>query len=742
MNKLLKNRLLITYLPIFFVSLFLLSSCFYLFVNHLTHKQTKQANSLLVDQVMLKQDQTLKQIEAMISNEIQYNEQLLGFFDRDREDLYAYIAEPSKKLQEVISRSPDIDSIYLFRKDAEKVLTQNHVTDLDRFGDQEFIRQVLAQGGPPRWLAARPYREFPEDPPRQVISLVRKVPLLSGDKGFAVIQISTETLANDIMEMSRNPLSELVVTDQSGAGLVKSGERNLVSHLASHRSAYTGWTYDIYLKDAGFFEVFSSLHFMWAMAMLILVFLCILWIVYVSRHKYKPIEAVMDQIGALEWSGKPGIGKPGKDEFQFIHTAVTKLIEQSNEYQEKHKTDLVYRKRLLFMELLEGMAPVRGGEWLEEAAELNVPSGFRSISAAVIEIDRYTEFAEKYPYRDQLLFKFVIKNVAEETASQYEVGIWQEWVENDRLAVLLLAPGGKEERLGSFFQELVLWIDQHLHFTVTIGSGTSVEHYEEVSLSYGEAVQALKYKSVLGGSRSIRFEEIRTSSGHRLYELMHDIRQIVLLFVQGDAAWETGFNRFFQRLKEEMLSIDDIVVAMNYLNYYFNQSLKELAPEYTGPWHKHVHPSLVEVLNAFETLDEVYSRYSVLLQEVYGHIKEERQKREAYSLVKEIQQFINDNYANPDLSLAMIGDRFDVNIKSLSQMFKEELGEKFVDYLAALRVGHARRMLEETAVPIQEIAVRVGYLHVHSFTRVFKKWMNQTPGDYRKQYSAGSPSNP
>ncbi|MNI88550.1 HTH-type transcriptional regulator YesS [compost metagenome] len=61
------------------------------------------------------------------------------------------------------------------------------------------------------------------------------------------------------------------------------------------------------------------------------------------------------------------------------------------------------------------------------------------------------------------------------------------------------------------------------------------------------------------------------------------------------------------------------------------------------------------------------------------------------------------------------------------------MGEKFVDYLSLLRIRHARQLLEETNASIQDTAMKVGYTHALSFIRMFKKVMNVTPGDYRKQ---------
>ncbi|MNY35486.1 HTH-type transcriptional regulator YesS [compost metagenome] len=84
--------------------------------------------------------------------------------------------------------------------------------------------------------------------------------------------------------------------------------------------------------------------------------------------------------------------------------------------------------------------------------------------------------------------------------------------------------------------------------------------------------------------------------------------------------------------------------------------------------------------------------------------------------------------------MAQVSETFDVNTKTLSRIFKEEIGEKFVDYLARIRTEHAKQLLEETTEPVQLISEKVGYLYPMSFIRVFKKIVGTTPGDYRKEY--------
>lgn len=733
MSKRWYNRLLISYLPIFLVIVFTLSISFFLFISYISQQQAKHANGLFVEQVILKLDKTLEQIDRLIMREVTSNEKLYAFYDEKMDDRFAGIMEPSRKLQELISLAPEIDTIYMYRKDKGLVLSQNTISSLEDYGDRAFITDMLAQGGSTNWLPARSFREFPDDKPKDVITLVRKAPILTGEKGLIVVNVKTQTLTKIIEEMSGNPLNSIRVKDQNGTYFETPKPTELASRIVSEKSFYTGWEYVSIIRDAGFYQLFSWLHIVWIIGTLLLICLGILWIIYVSRTQYKPIEAIMGQIRSLAMQSKQPSSLSGKDEFLFIQTAITRLIEETNEYSAKYKADSVYRRFHLFLDLVQGNAPVRRDEWTQIMNELQLSSDHQALQMAVLEIDKFPEFEVKYGYRDQSLFKFVLKNVTIEISEKYGLSAWPEWVENDRLAVLFLKKEPMQTDVETLCGEMVSWVNENIRFTVTIGIGTIVERLEDVSASFYDAINALKYKSSLGFNRHISYYNVRASSEHQVYDRLHDIRHIIQLFIQGDVKWNEAFGRLMAGLKEDMMPIDDIVVAMNYLNYYLNQSMMELASEYRLQWKQSIYPKLLVIMDECETLEEVKERYTALLTETFEYIGAERERSSAHALMRQVRQFINDKYADPDLSLNYLGDHFKLNIKSLSQMFKEEFGERFVDYLSGLRVRQARTLLEETDLSVQDIATRVGYLHVHTFNRVFKKVMDSTPGDYRKQ---------
>nr|WP_263323375.1 response regulator [Neobacillus sp. Marseille-Q6967] len=72
-----------------------------------------------------------------------------------------------------------------------------------------------------------------------------------------------------------------------------------------------------------------------------------------------------------------------------------------------------------------------------------------------------------------------------------------------------------------------------------------------------------------------------------------------------------------------------------------------------------------------------------------------------------------------------------INPSYLSQLFKQQLNKKFVDYITELRIEESKRLLHHTTLRMSEIAERVGYSDIAYFSNNFKKIVGCSPSDYR-----------
>lgn len=72
--------------------------------------------------------------------------------------------------------------------------------------------------------------------------------------------------------------------------------------------------------------------------------------------------------------------------------------------------------------------------------------------------------------------------------------------------------------------------------------------------------------------------------------------------------------------------------------------------------------------------------------------------------------------------------------RTLLRRFQEALGMSPVQYAQQLRVERAKALLESTRLSMEDITARCGYEDVSTFSKVFKRWTQVTPREYRTRF--------
>lgn len=100
------------------------------------------------------------------------------------------------------------------------------------------------------------------------------------------------------------------------------------------------------------------------------------------------------------------------------------------------------------------------------------------------------------------------------------------------------------------------------------------------------------------------------------------------------------------------------------------------------------------------------------------------------TIIQQINEFVQLHLEN-DVSLQTIADHVYLHPAYVSKIYKMGTGEGLSEYIYRLRMERAAHMLSETKEKIHEISKKTGYQNPSHFSRVFKKYFNMTPDDYR-----------
>ncbi|WP_146767101.1 helix-turn-helix domain-containing protein [Paenibacillus sp. YN15] len=738
------KRLLMSYLPVFLAIAAVLSILFVFAAVGVGKKEALRANRIFASQVQQSIDYSLRVVDQMILGELWMNTLWSDFFEpKPQTNRYLAEYELSSKLIGLTDNSPLIDSIYLVRFADQKVMTNSSMLSLESFPDRSFLQEAQSRTEEMRfWTSPRTAAGVGKEE-RSIFSLLLRYPLLDGEQGMVVVNIQTAAIAELLNSFSDSGLSFIRLYDdngalvygtdmqQGGAGYEKQPPTKNANVLTRIKSDYTGWEVQSGLKDGSYAGGYTIPPRVWLALAVLTVLLGIGFIIYITMRNYKPIGKIMESIETYASVEPPKLRNGGGgDEFAFIAKALDDLIRQTGE-------DVIYRRKLLFQELFEGSRAISPEQWREQLKGLGMEEPVDRLQTGIVDIDRYEDFCRSYNHRDQGLLRFALGNVVSELAEQQGLRIWAEWLTSQRMGLLILHQSGgqapeSEGRLQLVTGSAVEWVRQNLRLTITIALGVAVEKAAEVGLSYESAAEAMKYKSVLGNSRVIAQLDLPVQSPGDVFSQLQPIRAMATAFRLGEEKWRELLAQVMDALKKGRFSRDDIVNLMGYMLYQLNLELAGLPEESRRPWEEQAAPGLERVMGGMDTLEELSCQILPILEEQDALIRQIREKRAAHSIVWEARRFIEENYANPDMSLTYVGEHFHITSNYLSRLFKEETGENFVDYLARIRIQQAMRLLKETELTVQEVAVRAGYTHYVSFNRVFKRIAGVTPGDYRK----------
>lgn len=136
-------------------------------------------------------------------------------------------------------------------------------------------------------------------------------------------------------------------------------------------------------------------------------------------------------------------------------------------------------------------------------------------------------------------------------------------------------------------------------------------------------------------------------------------------------------------------------------------------------------------IDSFDTMKEVCDTLWELIEE---SVRMDRMgDTDSKSRIRMAIQYIHEHYSE-NLPINELAARFDMSPNYFSSVFKKEMNQSAVNYITEYRVQKAREYLETSDWSVVEIARKVGYEDNQYFFRVFKKYVGQTPLQYRQSF--------
>lgn len=181
------------------------------------------------------------------------------------------------------------------------------------------------------------------------------------------------------------------------------------------------------------------------------------------------------------------------------------------------------------------------------------------------------------------------------------------------------------------------------------------------------------------------------------------------------------FSRIYDRLTLE-LNLDtkqlkaELIILFNHLEQFLKQQ------------NYHVTTFEFPDIDEIDLIKKVSEQQMIKLIQIMSKEKETRINH----FVELAKAYIYENYRE-DISLVQIANHVNLNSFYFSKMFKKKTGETFSDFVMKVRIEQAKKLMQDDRLNLKEISYEVGYKDPNYFSRVFKKYANESPKQYRNK---------
>lgn len=668
-----------------------------------------------------------------------------------------------KTLRLMKETNPLIDSVYLYLKDANKLIGDSDgVRTIETEKDRGELANLLDQGSPIYWRNSLAEIDNPDKPKPAVVV---KLPGGSWYKPFGafILYIKQEEL--DLLVQRLTPqsgVSFLVDDSQSYVTtLPDDGEdRQLADELLSRMAAldissprtsaykWNGQTYSVsYGKlprfggiGAGWTYVTATplTHIMAPVASMsklivlvsgfgLLAALLLGWLV--SNKIYDPIRRLTKLLHGHQVTARTG------DEIQLIENEWRQLLTEKVALQHRLKEQLPAMRERFLMQLLQGsLQALTESEARGKLKQLGWDTDDQGFAVVVAKLHAPLQAEAALSDKDKQLATFAASNVMTELfESRYAM---LHLINAQNLCVELLIVLGDGRPMAEARQELLQLgsdvmktVNNVTRMNTTLVVSRPTDRLVDTPGVLGLTRSALRFRDpetgsqlldmddfVLEGGQPVRFPyELERAVVHAVgtgleEEAVRNIREFVRA-LQNDASTELMVHQGMMKL---LGSVMDVVLRAEvnphvlYGGVHLYEKLLHISdPEEMVHWFQH------ELIRPFiRTITDTSDR-------------------ELKSILEQVLRRIDTEFTQ-NISVESYAEEYGTSPYKLRKALKQASGMNFIDLVMQKRLDKCKELLVTTDMKVNDIAERLGYQPSY-LIRIFKKGEGMTPGQYRER---------
>ncbi|MCC3371974.1 AraC family transcriptional regulator [Cohnella sp. REN36] len=737
MNKMIMRK---TYLRVFVTSAILITVIVSAFSLYLVQRFSQSAR----DEVLSTIQNQLKQVQKSAEFTL-YKLRLYGmrmFADELVREWFSSPNDPqllvrlSNSMKEYAASEPFIQNIYLISARENRVWTlRESMFDNKDFFDQALLQKVRNDRSP--------YFRFHghSDGKRSYIYLAIRDNSMKNSDGYLVMMVDKSDFDQNVLQSEIYSQMQLIVTDDAGNFILGNDNEPLLTAIKKfgampdsrfdwkvdgrkwfvHTAQIEpeGWyVYQFTPWDVWQFKL-NELRNAILLSAGVMLTLTLFFLFWVSRRHYMPFSEL---IGLVQRNGTEPDGRGRlQPEHQILRSGIGKLVTQVEQMNQSVKSNQqMIREDMLRLWIRNGTLPAVSRESL---IELTKVANAKQLGLAVVRIEYYPSFEEKYNYYSRKLLKYAMGNIAQETLRYHDADCETVDFDDDHI-VLFWANTMSEDAIHRMLTEVKENINRCLNMATVCSYHLTHEQDFNLQSVYRQALEFSMLKFLNGEDKIYDERDWSRFQSQNLEPFSDKLVQQLLQSVGKGEEHEAFLvmEQLFARLPH--LPFEECRFQLIRLVYEMKKIFLRAGTlqDFEG---------VSRQLDRFANLNEVYTwlkKEIVVFKERNQKPNRETRKED---VVASVVDYVNQHLQEAVLTIEEIAEHIGLSPNYVRTIFKDILQISLSEFILGLRIEKAKKLLHSTEWPITQIMDSSGFQTKSHFFTVFKKATGKTPMQYR-----------
>jgi two-component system response regulator YesN len=354
----------------------------------------------------------------------------------------------------------------------------------------------------------------------------------------------------------------------------------------------------------------------------------------------------------------------------------------------------------------------------------------KGFTVFLLRVEQFKKLILLMEEMEKHILSLKIAHIIRETASNYRIQTAA--MDFNSVAAIM---GGYEDldKTISLCESIKDEIYKQMGIRVTVGLGRTYDSPSDIRVSYREAESALRYRFHLGENAVIPIHYMEPSNNITYRFPAEKESRLVFTAVIGEYNYcKVLLHEIFDALRaceplpDKLLPklVMSIIIS---INRYASEKDIPVQTNFTSFFPSKDVLYINDIGSAFEYLDNTLRNFCGFILD--SHLKQDEE------MVEKAKDICERRYYE-SASLPKIAQELGTTPEYVNRLFLDKEKKSVADFITGIRLREAKKLIRQTDLNDDMVAVKVGYDEGRQLRSVFRQYEGRNLSDYRSQYNA------